>query len=125
VVSLVVSQVCLTKLLVDGESDLDIIFSRTLENMGYDMTTLLSTNQAFYDIIPSAESTSVGRVTLSVTFGTRDNYSPEYINFEVASFSHLLASRIKSASARNRGSFHPRVFQGIVSTGNVSILSKA
>ena len=53
-VSLVVSQVCLTKLLVDGESDLDIIFSRTLENMGYDMTTLLSTNQAFYDIIPSA-----------------------------------------------------------------------
>ena len=28
----------------------------------------------------------VGRATLPVTFGTRDNYRTEYINFEVAKF---------------------------------------
>ena len=40
-VSPVVSQVRLAKVLIDGGSSLDIIFASTLENMGYDMTTLV------------------------------------------------------------------------------------
>ena len=40
-VSPVVSQVHLAKVLVDGGSALDIIFASTLESMGYDMTTLV------------------------------------------------------------------------------------
>ena len=42
------------------------------------MTSLVPSNQAFYGIIPGAGSTPVGRVTLPVTFGTRDNYRTEY-----------------------------------------------
>ena len=76
----------MAKVLVDGGSGLNIIFSSTLENMVYDMTTLVPSDQAFYGIIPGAGSTPVGRVTLLVTFGTRDNYETESINFEVASF---------------------------------------
>ena len=45
VVSPVVSQVCLAKVLVDGGSALDIIFASTLESMGYDMTYLVPSNQ--------------------------------------------------------------------------------
>ena len=30
--------------------------------------------------------TPVSRATLPVTFGTRDNYRTEYVNFEVAEF---------------------------------------
>jgi hypothetical protein len=86
VVSPVVSQVCLAKVLVDGGSALDIIFASTLESMGYNMTSLVPSNQAFYGIIPRAGSTPVGRATLAVTFGTRDNYRTEYVNFEVAEF---------------------------------------
>ena len=41
VVNPLVSQVHLAKVLVDGGSGLNIIFSNTLENMGYDMTTLV------------------------------------------------------------------------------------
>ena len=37
-------------------------------------------------IILGAGLTPVGRATLPVTFGTRDNYRTEYINFEVAEF---------------------------------------
>ncbi|XP_039797595.1 uncharacterized protein LOC120662531 [Panicum virgatum] len=74
VVSPVVSQVHLAKVLVDGGSALDIIFASTLESMGYDMTSLVPSDQAFYGIIPGAGSTPVGRATLPVTFGTRDNY---------------------------------------------------
>jgi len=53
--------------------------------MGYDMASLVSSDQAFYGIIPGARSTLVGRPTLPVTFGTRDNYRTEYVNFEVVS----------------------------------------
>ena len=50
------------------------------------MTTLVPCNQAFYGFIPGAGSTPIGRDTLPVTFGTRDNYRTEYVNFEVAEF---------------------------------------
>ena len=86
VVSPVVSQVCLAKVLVDGGSFLDIIFASTLESMGYDLTYLVPSDQAFYGIIPGAGSTPVGQATLPVTFGIRDNYRTEYVNFEVAEF---------------------------------------
>jgi hypothetical protein len=80
----VVSQVRLAKVLIDGGSALDIIFASTLESMDYDMTSLVPSDQAFYGIIPGAGSTPVGWATLPVTFGTRDNYLIEYVNFEVA-----------------------------------------
>jgi hypothetical protein len=86
VVSLVVSRVRLAKVLADGGSALDIIFASPLQSMGYDMASLVPSDQAFYGIIPGARSTPVGRATLPVTFGTRDNYRTEYVNFEVAEF---------------------------------------
>src|SRR6185312_7041045 len=61
VVSPVVSQVRLAKVLVDSGSALDIIFASMLESMGYDMTTLVPSDQAFYGIIIGAGSTPVGR----------------------------------------------------------------
>ena len=54
--------------------------------MSYDMISLVPSDQAFYGIIPGAGSTPVGQATLPVTFGTRDNYRTEYVNFEVAEF---------------------------------------
>jgi hypothetical protein len=68
-----VSQVRLAKVVVNGGSALDIIFTSTLESIGYDMTSLLPSDQAFYGIIPGVGSTPVGWVTLPVTFGTREN----------------------------------------------------
>ena len=58
-------------MLIDGGSALNIIFAKTLDDMGFDMTKLVPLDQAFYGIIPGAGSTSVGTVTLPVTFGTR------------------------------------------------------
>ena len=46
VVSPVVSQVRLAKVLVDGGSALDIIFASTLQSMGYDMASLVPSDQA-------------------------------------------------------------------------------
>jgi len=82
----VIRQIRMDKVLIDGDSALNIIFAKTLEDMGFDITKPVPSDQAFYDIIPSAGSTLVGKVTLPVTFGTRDNYRTESIIFEVASF---------------------------------------
>ena len=82
----VISQIRLARVLIDGGSALNIIFAKTLEDMGFDMTKLVPSDQAFYGIILGAGSTPVGTVTLPVTFGTRENYRTESIIFEVAPF---------------------------------------
>ena len=86
VVNSVFCQIRLARVLIDGGSALNIIFARTLEDMVFDMTKLVPSDQAFYGIIPGAGSTPVGKVTLTVTFGTRDNYPTKSIIFEVAPF---------------------------------------
>jgi hypothetical protein len=40
----------------------------------------------FYGIIPGNSATPIGSVTLPVTFRTKENYSTEYVKFEVAIF---------------------------------------
>jgi hypothetical protein len=81
-----IRQIRLARVLIDGGSALNIIFARTLEDMVFDMTKLVPSDQAFYGIIPGAGSTPIGKVTLMVTFGTRDNYPTKSIIFEVAPF---------------------------------------
>ncbi|XP_025806847.1 uncharacterized protein LOC112885440 [Panicum hallii] len=85
-VSPVMSMVCLSKVLIDRGSGLNIIFSKTPESMGPDMTSLVLTQEDFYRIIPGSGSTPVGQVTLPVTFGTRENSRTEHLHFEVALF---------------------------------------
>ena len=82
----VIHQIRLARVLIDGGSALNIIFAKTLEDMGFDMMKLVPSDQAFYGIIPGAGSTPIGKVTLPVTFGTQDNYRTESIIFEVAPF---------------------------------------
>ncbi|XP_039834478.1 uncharacterized protein LOC120695252 [Panicum virgatum] len=82
----VIRQICLARVLINGSNTLNIIFAKTLEDMGFDMTKLVPSAQAFYGIILGAGSTPFGKVTLPITFGTRDNYRTESIIYEVASF---------------------------------------
>ena len=76
-VNLVIRKIRLARVLIDGGSALNIIFAKTLEDMGFDMTKLVPSDQAFYSINPGTGSTPVG---------TRDNYRTESIIFEVTSF---------------------------------------
>ncbi|CAN6179438.1 unnamed protein product [Urochloa humidicola] len=55
--------------------------------MGLDVSSMLTkTNSPFYGIVPGNAVVPLGQVTLPVTFGTKENYRTEYINFEVADF---------------------------------------
>jgi hypothetical protein len=78
----------LNKVLIDGGSGLNIIFTKTLKKMNLDITHMLTKSTSpFYGIVPGNMAIPLGSVVLPVTFGeTRENYCTEYIKFKVADF---------------------------------------
>jgi hypothetical protein len=78
----------LNKVLIDGGSGLNVLFTKTLKKMKLDITHMLTNcNTPFYGIVPGNAAILLGSVVLPVTFGeSRDNYHTEYIKFKVADF---------------------------------------
>jgi hypothetical protein len=78
----------LNKVLIDGGSGLNVLFTKTLKKMKLDITHMLTKSTSpFYGIIPGNAAIPLGIVVLPVTFGeTRDNYCIEYVKFEVVDF---------------------------------------
>jgi hypothetical protein len=78
----------LNKVLIDGGSRLNILFTKTMKKMKLDVTHMLTKSTSpFYDIVPGNAAIPLGSVVLPVTLGeTKENYRIEYIKFEVADF---------------------------------------
>jgi hypothetical protein len=76
----------LNKVLIDGGSGLNVLFTKTLKKMKLDITHMLTKSiSPFYGIVPENAAIPLGSVVLPVTFGeTKENYRTEYIKFEVA-----------------------------------------
>jgi hypothetical protein len=78
----------LNKVLIDGGSGLNVLFTMTLKKMKLNITHMLTKSTLrFYGIIPRNSAIPQGSVVLPVTFGeTMENYRTEYIKFEVVDF---------------------------------------
>jgi hypothetical protein len=78
----------LDKVLIDGGSGLNVLFTKTLKKIKLDITHMLTKSTSpFYGIVPGNAVIPLGSVVLPVTFGeTRENYRTEYIKFEVTDF---------------------------------------
>jgi hypothetical protein len=78
----------LNKVLINGGSGLNVLFTKTLKKRKLDITNMLTNSTSpFYGIVPENVAIPLGSVVLPVTFGeTRDNYRTEYVKFEVADF---------------------------------------
>jgi hypothetical protein len=78
----------LNKVLIDGGSGLNVLFSKTLKKMKLDITHMLTKSTSpFYGIVPGNAAIPLGSMVLPIIFGeTRENYRTEYIKFEVADF---------------------------------------
>jgi hypothetical protein len=78
----------LNKVLIDGGSGQNILFTKTLKKMKLDITHMLTKSTLpFYGIVPGNTAIPLGSVVLPVTFGESwDNYRTEYIKFEVTDF---------------------------------------
>ena len=60
----------LTKVLMDGESGLNLIYEETLKKMEIDKSCIKQSGTTFRGIIPSREAGVRGKITLDVVFGT-------------------------------------------------------
>jgi hypothetical protein len=76
----------LPKTLVDGGSNLNIIFTKTLRKLGFDFSKMTACDEPFYVVVPGKAAYPIGRVCLPVTFGTEENFCIEYLTFEAADF---------------------------------------
>jgi hypothetical protein len=77
----------LTRVLIDGWSGINLLFTSILKKMGLDISNMLTPSRAqFYGIVPGNAATPLGSVVLPVTFGMKYNYHTEYIKLEVADF---------------------------------------
>jgi hypothetical protein len=78
----------INKVLIDGGSGLNVLFTKTMKKMKLDITHMLTKSTSpFYSIVPGNAAIPLGSVVLPVTFGeTRENYRTEYIKFELADF---------------------------------------
>jgi hypothetical protein len=86
VVNPIVNGAWLPKTLIDGGSSLNIIFTETLRKMEFDFTKMTACDEPFYRVVPGKAAYPIGRVCLSVTFGTEENFRTEYLTYEVANF---------------------------------------
>jgi hypothetical protein len=78
----------LNKVVIDGGSGLNVLFTKTLKKMKLDITHMLTKSTSpFYSIVPGNAAIPLGSVVLPVTFGEiTENYRSEYVKFEVTDF---------------------------------------
>jgi hypothetical protein len=74
VVDPIISNARLTKVLMDGGSNLNIIYTKTLGLLGIDLSTIRAGAAPFHGIIPGKRVLSLGQLDLPVCFGTPSNF---------------------------------------------------
>jgi hypothetical protein len=74
------------KVLVDGGSNINVTFPRTLQGLGVPLKELHESDTPFFGIVLTEGEYPLGHIYMPVTFGTPENYRTEFLRFEVANF---------------------------------------
>jgi hypothetical protein len=86
VVDPIIGNVRLTKVLMDGGSSLNIIYTETLGLLQIDLSTIRASATPFHGIIPGKRVQPLRQLDLPVCFGTPSNFRKETLTFEVVGF---------------------------------------
>jgi hypothetical protein len=86
VIDPIIANTRLTKVLMDGRSNLNIIYSQTLDLLGIARTHLRPSVGGFHGVMSGKRAEPVGRVDLPACFGTPTNFRKETLTFEVVEF---------------------------------------
>ncbi|KAI4971341.1 hypothetical protein ZWY2020_002255 [Hordeum vulgare] len=73
----------LSKVLMDGGSSINILYFHTFKRMNLLEKDLMPSTTVFHGIVPGKSAYPIGRVRLTVAFGTAYNYKSESLMFEV------------------------------------------
>jgi hypothetical protein len=68
---------------MDAGSGINFIYAKTLQAMHISLEFLKPTECSFHEIVPGSANYPLGRITLDVCFGNRQNYRKEKLDFEV------------------------------------------
>src|ERR1043165_7769085 len=68
---------------MDRGSIINIIFTKTLEEMFIPNSILKNSSTTFHGIVPSKAVYPLGRISLEVVFGKENNFRKETMDFEV------------------------------------------
>ncbi|XP_066316533.1 uncharacterized protein [Miscanthus floridulus] len=85
-VDLIVGMKRLTKVLIDGGSGLNIMYTETLDAMGIDRVRVQPTRAPFHSVVPRKQALPLGQLDLPVTFEGLSNYRTKTLTFEVVGF---------------------------------------
>jgi hypothetical protein len=76
----------LSKVLMDGGSGLNILYTSTLDTMGIHQDRIRPIGASFHSIMSGKLATPLGQINLPVTFGTPSNFRTEVLTFKVVGF---------------------------------------
>jgi hypothetical protein len=65
----IMDTMCLTKMLMDRDNGLNILYASTLDKIGIPRSSLRPSKAPFYRIVPGKEAVPLGRIELNITFG--------------------------------------------------------
>jgi hypothetical protein len=86
VVDPVIGNAKLTKVLMDGGSSLNIIYTETLGLLGIDLSMIWTGAAPFHGIVPGKRVLPLGQIDLPICFRTPSNFRKETLTFEVVEF---------------------------------------
>ena len=90
-----------TQVLMDGGSDLNLLYEDTIRKLGVNPAIIRHGNTSFQGVTPGPDTQSMGSLSLEVTFGSPDNFRSEKLTFHIAPFvSHHQALLRREAFAR-------------------------
>ena len=82
----IICKKCLTKVLMDGGSGLNILYIDTLDAMCIPRSELRLVTYPFASVISGTQAYPLEQIDLPVTFGNHANFHSEVLTFEVVDF---------------------------------------
>ena len=76
----------LTKVLMDEDSGLNIMYVETLDAMGIDRSRIQTIGAPFHSIVPGKQAMPLGQIDLPISFRGPSNYRTETLAFKVVGF---------------------------------------
>jgi hypothetical protein len=86
VIDPVINKKHLSKVLMDGGSDLNIIYAETLDAVGINRSRIRPIGAPFHSILPGKQAKPLGQIDLPITFGDKSNFRTKTLTFEVVGF---------------------------------------
>ena len=75
-----------TQVLMDGGSDLNLLYPNTIRKLGIDRTKIRHCRTSFKGVTPGPYAKCAGSLLLEVVFGSPNNFRREKLIFHIAPF---------------------------------------